>query len=666
MQKRSSTPIKQALPIALTWLLVIALECQAFPQAIIRKPAKTDTVKIAANSLLILGDSTIQITKDTTLLIRENTRYYVSTNYDSKARGFFSKLDEACKKSFVTRQLYDWLVSHPKLSDTSIPPLENDLEFREHEGKGIRSITIKRMPVFGANVDDTTKVSEGKWLKLVNGLHMNTVNKAIRKNLLFTEGDSVSALQLAETERIIRNRRFINDTKIYTHTSDSSDSVDLVVVTQDNFPYTGRVRFYSLNRLRTGITNKNIFGLGHSLSADLLFRFSEDNSTGVEASYFIPNIFASFIDTELIYQDTYRGQNKSIRLTKDFMTDETRFAGAIQVGLHTARAQDISRAYALEQTDDKTIFFSYTDQDYWISHQMPLPGKNLGHKRISLSARLYQTKFTDKPEESPIPESTHTPFQDRTLVLGGIGLSSRTFVNDRFIYGFGRNEDIPLGHKIHLIVGHEFADNYSRDYIGLNLLHSGYSSRFGYIQSRFNTGGFLNKSDIEDAVVNVGFSYMSNLFRRERLRIRQFVNLDYTLGINRKSEDFLSLEENHGFPGDNNRELIGDQRLTLSMETAKVTDFAPFGFRIAYFTFADAGWIAPNTKSVFKGDPYFGFGLGIRARNDHLVFKTLQFRIGYYPLLPKNGAAFDTPSAQRRIYEAADHNIRQPEIIPYR
>ena len=53
----------------------------------------------------------------------------------------------------------------------------------------------------------------------------------------------------------------------------------------------------------------------------------------------------------------------------------------------------------------------------------------------------------------------------------------------------------------------------------------------------------------------------------------------------------------------------------------------PLGFRIAVFGFADFGLIG-YSPNIFKNDFFTSFGVGVRLRNERLVFNTVQIRLG--------------------------------------
>ena len=73
--------------------------------------------------------------------------------------------------------------------------------------------------------------------------------------------------------------------------------------------------------------------------------------------------------------------------------------------------------------------------------------------------------------------------------------------------------------------------------------------------------------------------------------------------------------------------ILGNTRMVLNVETVLFTPYEPLGFKMAFFTFFDAGLLGYH-DNVFKNDPYFALGFGVRVRNERLVFRTLQLRLG--------------------------------------
>ena len=172
---------------------------------------------------------------------------------------------------------------------------------------------------------------------------------------------------------------------------------------------------------------------------------------------------------------------------------------------------------------------------------------------------------------------------------------------------------------------------------------------------------------LEQGVVNIRSKYITNLFSLKRSDIRQFIQYDYTRGISRfKGErEYIALNDNYGVRGLSSNSLIGETRIMLNMETMVFTPLYLYGFRFAYFLFCDIGIVGPPEKLVYSNPVYSGYGIGIRFKNESLIFPTFLIRLGYYPRIPDNAdVAYWLISTERRRY-FENFRIKEPYILPY-
>lgn len=105
--------------------------------------------------------------------------------------------------------------------------------------------------------------------------------------------------------------------------------------------------------------------------------------------------------------------------------------------------------------------------------------------------------------------------------------------------------------------------------------------------------------------------------------------------------------------------------MVLNTETVFFTPYQPLGFRIALFGFADFGLLGRDAN-IFKNNFYTTFGLGVRLRNERLVFSTIQLRLGV--ALGKGGWAdcryFQASNGTRM--EQYRYLPSRPEIVRFR
>ncbi|MEG2366220.1 MAG: hypothetical protein RSB29_05675, partial [Alistipes sp.] len=159
---------------------------------------------------------------------------------------------------------------------------------------------------------------------------------------------------------------------------------------------------------------------------------------------------------------------------------------------------------------------------------------------------------------------------------------------------------------------------------------SGAFTSLGYIMGDFVLGSYVNLQTgaWDQSAVDVNMRWFSNLFVFRRNRIRQFLSLNYTQGWNRgtgsnelirftKPNDLRTLNEH----------ITGVNRMIFNTETVLFTPFQPLGFRFAIFGFADFGLLG-NRANPFQNEFFSSFGIGLRIKNERLIFGAIQIQLG--------------------------------------
>jgi hemolysin activation/secretion protein len=108
------------------------------------------------------------------------------------------------------------------------------------------------------------------------------------------------------------------------------------------------------------------------------------------------------------------------------------------------------------------------------------------------------------------------------------------------------------------------------------------------------------------------------------------------IGFDRYEIENLFLENSYGIRGFGSRIGKGKQRLTLNIENVLFQNRSIHNFKSAIFSFFDIGIVGPSEQAIFKQNYYAGLGVGLRIRNENFVFKTIQFRLAYYPNHPSD------------------------------
>ncbi|MEQ8237771.1 MAG: hypothetical protein RIA69_01095, partial [Cyclobacteriaceae bacterium] len=188
--------------------------------------AKDSVISKRTNKKSIKSTDTIYISKDGKLL---------------KHQLFYDSLYAKASKSVITKNLYNLLVTRPPSKIESID-YENSYKsesfFAPFQGKVISSIEYRHVDVFEGSVYDTLKTSSTPIIKLTNKVHYHTTKRVINNQLLFDEGDRVDKYAFADSERLLRSLRYIEDARILLKMKkEDKNQVDVIVITKDRFPW---------------------------------------------------------------------------------------------------------------------------------------------------------------------------------------------------------------------------------------------------------------------------------------------------------------------------------------------------------------------------------------------------------------------------------------------
>ena len=126
--------------------------------------------------------------------------------------------------------------------------------------------------------------------------------------------------------------------------------------------------------------------------------------------------------------------------------------------------------------------------------------------------------------------------------------------------------------------------------------------------------------------------YFSPLIPLKRFRFRQILLADWTYGLNRLDGEYISLSEQiRGLDGS---PFQGTNRFIINAESITFTPWNFYGFRFAFYGFGDLGFLSDGALLFHRDNFYGAFGVGCRIRNESLVLKTVQIRIGYFTRTP--------------------------------
>lgn len=649
--KENQPTIKIFLP------LIIIIICSSVRGGNPENDASTGFLNIDCPSTLTKAPKQ-NIWPDTLLYNSGDTVKKIYGKNIERSDAFYDSLKAIAYKRKWTAILYNLTVKSNSESVHLEPIIStNDLPYNTFKGKVINKIEIIRLKPF-----DTLQPTKFKKIlaETGNSLHIMTRRMVIKKNLLVKQGDKLDPVVISDNERLLRDLPFIDEANIQIiETSSGSDSVDLIVVTKDKFDIAFNPVIKSYDKFSFKIWSVNFLGLGHRIENNISYDGKRDPPLYYEeGKYEVSNIGGSFAKGMVQYKRNDQDRREYILgVNRAFIPPTFNNAYGTKFTYVTYPA-GISVADTLFQILD----IRYSVFDGYYSYGFALPGKNISNLHpayVLLSGRIINTSYYSRPY---ISADSNLGFRERTMIIGGISLVKNNYFITKYVYGFGETEDIPYGFTIQINGGQEFGEYYNRPYSGLVIGYGNYFNRFGYIYSRANLGTYFKNSSPEQGVADFMIRYASPLANLGGGRLRNYLGISLTYGFNRLPGEEILLSDQYGMEGLSNNLLRGQKRFITGWETTYYTPWYIYGFSIAIYGFVDIGILAPTDISFLKSKAYSGIGLGVRIKNENLVFNTFQLQLSYFPKPPAGANNIDLSTSSIPDMNLNNFYVTSPTI----
>lgn len=615
-------------------------------------PPVNDTIKKIPVEVINKMTNILTLFSKDFLLIMPATIVPTTVSIKDRNIVFFDSLKVRASRNQLTKRLYSFIIVNPDTTFKKQFTGTSEADYLNHAGKKIRNIIIQRLSVFGADIHNPAAREPSRMESLLNKTHVNTNENIIRNNLLFSEGDHISPLALSDNERLLRQLPYIDDARIVVLPVSDTEA-DLVIFTKDIYSLGATYDYRGMKKGSVSVFDKNIIGTGHELGLDVPFNNTLPESPGIGAHYTVNNIAKSFINLNVYFLHGLGEKTFGFDVTRKLVSSSTKYAGGVSVRM----------MYTSEDLDTLLIPapLKYNLQDYWLSRSFLI--NKVSVSRIIIGARYTNNNVFNHP--LILPDSYHN-LQKYRLYLGSAALSFQKYTKTSLIYGYGRTEDIPYGSLFKFTAGREFNEFKQRTYMGTEISFGRSSKALGYFYSYAGFSTYLNKTSTEQGLLSLRLNYFSNLVLVGRSKIRNFVYLNYTRGFGRYTNEYLKFINDNGFAGFYNDSITGKQRLDVSLETVLFSPINSYGFRFAFFAFTDFSFLSGTTQNLGNGHALSSIGVGIRIRNDNLVFNTLQIRIGYFPNPPVYSRISPVNISGEQLLRPENFEPGAPAIIPYK
>ncbi|HSN47558.1 MAG TPA: hypothetical protein VLR29_02245 [Flavobacterium sp.] len=534
--------------------------------------------------------------------------------------------------------------------------------YQHFEGKIIRKINIVTLDPFGYSEIDSTKKPRNWVEKNGNRLHSKTKKLAIRNVLLIRKNKPLDSLLVKESLRLIRAQSYISRVAVMTElASKNGDSVDISIRVLDTWSLIPKVSISNSNA-SFQLNERNFFGSGHGLNSRYRKRY-EDGKSAYNLEYVVPNINNTFIKTALLYfKDLDDNYGKTITIDRPFYSPLAKWAGGVNLNqqFRTDTLSDANLVYARQN-------FKYNSHDFWAGYAFRILNENNENHRVTnliVSGRFLNVDYLESPTVAYDPDDFYS---SERFFLSGIGISTRKYVEDKYIFKNGIIEDVPIGRIYGITAGYQFKNNRERLYLGGQASFGNYF-KWGFLSLNFELGTFFNDSVTDQTAFTFQANYFTNLITVGKWKVRQFIKPQLTIGVNRRNSigDQLTINEDYGIQGFKSA-LYGNQKAMLTFQTQAYSPWNVFGFRLnPYFNYTIA-MLGQEGNGLNQSKAYSKIGIGLIITNDYLVFRTFQISLSYYPTIPGSGNnIFKTNSLETSDFGFQDFGLDKPRTVIYK
>lgn len=541
----------------------------------------------------------------------------------------------------------------------------NEDVFKPFEGRIIRNIIVKRSP-FGSSITDTSKKHTSGFTALANELHHLTKERVVRNNLFFKKGDPLKPFLMADNETYLRQLLYLQDADFaVVPAAPGSDSVDVTVEVKDVFSIGGAINSLGLEQSNIQFREDNFAGSGNAGIGYALYDAKRKNNFGFGGEYVNRNIGGSFIDGTIGYQSFYpslsgprEDNNYYITFIKPLVNRYMRWTYELDASYHSTR----------NLYDPDSVYLSNTRARYY--NVEAWAGYNINAKdftteqeskklRKLIGVRYLNQKFQDVPGK--YASNYNWLYADQAGVLATLTFYRQNFYKTQYIYGFGRNEDIPEGLLLSITSGYTTKQNVSRSFLGFNYERYQYNKKNNYLSYIIRAEGYLNHNTIEDInfLANINyFDHLKNIGTKWKQRF--FLNFGFAHQVNTVLNQPLFANSQFGLPEYGNTRVGGTLRTTAKAESEFFSPWSLAAFRFAPFVFSNVGFFSPYLSDA---EILSSVGGGIRTRNESLVFGTIELKFFYFPQGNFYNKRFDFELSTNVIFKYNTQFVKKPDFI---
>ena len=574
-------------------------------------------------------------------------------------KGIFKKLGDAI-----------WIDAPQFNMQNNSGVIKNESPFTKYKGKIINQIQVNSVS-YEIPFNDTMPSSKKIIRAVEEALYNSTTNKTMLKNLFFNTGDTLYPYLIADNEKFLRELAFIQDARIVASIDPAdSNGVIMNIEWKDIFPFGGSGNIGSIESFNAEINHNNIFGLGDKIQINALYDFDRRPLAATGFEYIKRNFMGSFLNLtfgiDKIKPAFNSGRREEyaryIKGDLPLVSPYHSFTGGFEFGTYAS-----SNTYNTRLPYQHMYKYAYGMMDGWMGINI---GAGLRVKdnlqtrlRKFISFRAMSKRFSEIPDTANIKYNIHYSNIDAGLVA--LNIFKQEYYHTSYIYGFGRNEDVPEGYSFSVVSGLTQRNTKTRPYLGIDYERDYFSEQKNYTNFILKLGGYLHNGSLEDISFLSAVNYFTTLKKlsNPKWSKRNFVQISATQQVNTILNEPLYLRSEYGIPTFKNDNIQAATRVSCNIESVYYNMVKYYGFSFAPFMFVNSSYIKLIGEAIEKGSIYTALGLGCRTRNENLVFGTIELKAYYYPRTISNMTPLNVSITTGLRFRYNSQLMRRPDFV---
>ncbi|HYI79110.1 MAG TPA: hypothetical protein VEW65_15925, partial [Chryseolinea sp.] len=464
------------------------------------------------------------------------------------------------------------ITTHRK--DTVLNELSTDA-FQPFENKIIRNIHVEFIG-FERSIYDSTKRVKKIVTNVANALHGRTKERIIRNHLFVKKNTHLNPYLLADNERFLRDLDFIMDARLIVTPIEGTDSVDITAVTRDIFSLGARFGG-SASAPEISIYDANLAGQGQRVEFAGLVDGSRTPTFGYAAYYRKRSLLGSLVNVDLGYTQLNTGRSFGdeeefsyfIVVNRPLVSPYSRLAGGMEVSNNWS-------VNVYNKPDSAFLDYNYKVFDAWVGYNLGIKNAFANRNRYFVALRYFDGFFLERPSQEEYQDDRD--YNSIRGILSEFTFYRKNYYKTRYVYGFGRTEDVPYGITAAITLGYLRELQLDRPYAALKFNYGQASKKGNFYLLNFETGAYLRESKFEDVLINATASYYTKAINVSHSKFRGMASFGFSQLLDRTTDDYLNIRKSEvrGISADT---LNGTQRLSMRLEATLYTTRSILGFR---------------------------------------------------------------------------------------